>query len=127
MDIFDFTTPTAENSYCVFERKLEENPLICFHITPIENKDSIIKNGFQLRHAAGKLESISFAEKSKHCIEHRSQCYPNQECVIFVVEFDGDIPREGLAKVNMDIYLRDENIEYTIHGYCVVPSEFEYL
>lgn len=86
---YQLITPTENNGYCVFEQCMEDDDQVFFHMTPAENKDAIIKNGFcsSKELGSGELISVSYAKRSSGCFANLGT-YLKSEFVIFAVRFE---------------------------------------
>ncbi|MCF6343701.1 MAG: hypothetical protein L3J15_03345 [Devosiaceae bacterium] len=69
---YPIPTDLEKRQYCVFPNELEEDPLILFHATPIENVSSIIKNGLKIPdpNKEGALPSVFFGARSAVALTH---------------------------------------------------------
>lgn len=119
--IYEFTAPTEETRYRLFDEKFEDNPLVLFHTTPIKNVQSIIKSGFRF---GPSLKSVSYAFKSSSCLSHRGKVQ-NEDFAVFVVEFES-LDSKGIKINSSDIHVFDEQIQPKIIGYCVIPKEYQH-
>ena len=124
---FELVTPTELNSYCVFERKLEDDPLVLFHLTPKSNYDSITENGFLSAASlgTGDLPSVSYAKQSSGCFANKG-VIAEEDLVIFAVRFE-TLEQEGVAVNLSDIHVCKDEIQPVILGYCEVPKGYTIL
>ena len=120
----DLTPPTENNSYCLFPRILEENPLVLFHATPKRHFEAIVISGF--RSAAelglGVLNAVSYAKQSSSCLAHIGN-EVREDYVVFAVEFD-TLQQQGIADNFSDIHVYKPEIQPDVLGYCEIPKGF---
>ena len=118
---YDFVTPTEENDYCIFREELENNSLVLFHATPLNNLTSIVTNGFYsaARLGVGELSSVSYAKRSSGCLAHMGEI--SKDFVVFAVEFR-TLDQEGITVNHSDIHVYREDIQPIILRYCEVPE-----
>jgi hypothetical protein len=125
-----FPDNPARTGYCVFDKALEDDPLVLFHATPLYNFDNIIKHGFMPGIATGKsdLKSVSFAYKSSSVIElamQRRAGYREEYC-IFAVRYRADV----LSRTRGALWcIHDDSLTPPpeIIGYCIVPTNYQHV
>ena len=121
MKEYNFIEPSEAKNYCFFEKNLESDPLILFHITPAINFEPICREGFKFKK---KLQSVSYAYNSSSCLAHRGQNI-TEDYVAFVVRFETLKIKE--IRINpSDIHVDSEEIQPEILGYCFVPKEYKF-
>lgn len=120
---WDLITPTEDNGYSMFEKKLEGCNLIFFHVTPKTNFESIIKNGFlsKAKLEGEGLDTVSYARQSSGCLAHINN-QASEDLVIFAVEFS-TLEDKNIYNNHSDIHV-DEKTQPTILGYCEIPKGF---
>jgi len=122
---YPYEKPKEENRFNLFPRELENDSFVFFHGTADANRESIIKNGFQI---SGRLPSVSFARNSglalKYACEKRNDESPNG-CIL-AVRFDSiDKPEMKLECFGIHVYKFDP--QPSIVGYCVIPAEYRFV
>ena len=123
---YEVVTPNEENGYCIFQAKLENNPLVLFHLTPKRNFDSIISQGFLSASEleTGELESVSYAKKSSACFANKGNEI-TEDLVAFAVEFN-TLEKVGIVVNSSDIHVYKRDIQPTIQGYCELPRGYKF-
>lgn len=124
MQRWELITPTEENSFCLFEQALEDNPLVLFHATPKRHFHSITKSGFRSATELGlaELSSVSYAKRSSSCLAHIGNDV-KEAYVVFAVEFD-TLQQQGIKDNPSDIHVYKSEIQPHILGYCEIPEGF---
>lgn len=126
---YDFPETPSSSGYCVFPTALEDDELVLFHATPLDNLETIIRDGFRIPDPTGVhgLASVSFGKRSIASLTHAMtmrRTRPGPYCIIAVRY--SSLDRKGL-KVNADDihdYTLDPAPE--IIGFCVVPGTYEH-
>lgn len=69
IEIFELIEPTEENGYCVFDKQLEDDDSVFFHMTPASNMGAILTNNFKSAKelGIGEVQSVSYANRSSGC------------------------------------------------------------
>ncbi len=132
MTIVEYTFPVnpAATDYCVFPEALENDELVCFHATPIENYEAIIKQGFKIPDLTGTtgLQSVSFAKRSNAALTHAINLRltnPGKYCILAVLY--ATLERDGLKINYSDIYDYTLSPAPEIIGYCIVPETYMHI
>jgi hypothetical protein len=125
-----FPENPAATGYCFFPAELEDDDLVFFHATPVNNIESIIEHGFRIPDKSGVkgLPSVSFAKKSVGALNHAMsmrQKRPGEYCIL-AVRYQ-TLDRVGL-KVNYDD-IHDYTLEPhpEVISYCKVPASYQHL
>lgn len=124
MEMWELISPTEENSFCLFEQALEDNPLVLFHATPKRHFDSIANSGFRsaAELGSGELSSVSYAKRSSSCLTHIRNDV-KEAYVVFAVKFD-TLQQQGIQDNPSDIHVYKREIQPYILGYCEIPKGF---
>jgi hypothetical protein len=125
MKIFELITPTEENGYCVFTSDLEDDEHVFFHMTPAENQDSIIKEGFRSAQelGVGTLTSVSYAKRSSFCFANLGITL-SSGFVIFAVRFESGALEE-IVNNRSDIHVYKHYLQPEILGLVRIPAGFK--
>ena len=87
---YDFPNNPAATGYCIFPADIEDDPLVVFHATPLENETAIVEDGFKADpNGVSKLQSVSFAKRSLGALTHAMGRRGNAavDWVIFAVRY----------------------------------------
>lgn len=126
---YDFPENPSASGYCVFPAALEEDGLVLFHATPIENQETIFREGFQIPDPTGDrgLPSVSFGKRSISALTHAMfmrRTRPGAYCIIAVRY--SSLERNGLKVNASDIHDYTLDPAPEIIGFCVVPETYEH-
>ncbi len=127
---YPFPAEPAATEYCVFPSHLEEDGLVLFHATPIENLEVILKHGFKIPDPTGDngLPSTSFARRSNAALTHamiRRKSLAQDYCII-AVRYE-TLNRKGLRENLSDIHDFTLDPQPQIVGYCIVPGSYKHI
>jgi hypothetical protein len=123
---YDFPKSPAATGYCLFPAELEDNPLIVFHATPVENEAAILKEGFKADpKGVSKLQSVSFAKRSVGALTHAMGRRGNDavDWVIFAVRYQSFA---NIKENTIDIHDYKLDPAPEIIGRCLVPASYEH-
>lgn len=128
---YPFPTNLGERHYCVYPDALENDTLVLFHATPIENAASIQENGFEFPdpNNEGALSSISFAARSSGALSHamtKRVTHGGDYC-IFAVRYPAlDYPH--IEGAGTDFVLDYQlNPAPELIGFCIVPESYRFI
>ncbi len=130
MTEYPFPTDLEDRSYCVFPDELEQDDLVLFHGTPLENLASIRGNGFRLPRPDDNnpLTGVSFARKSSLAFSHamnKRKSHLGDYCIIAVRYMSMDFPHivnDGAGIVHD--YKLDPLPQCV--GFCIVPESYQF-
>jgi len=121
---FDLIVPAEENGYCIFQKELEENPLVFFHLTPSRNFNSIVLKGFLSAKelGIGDLTSVAYAKRSSSCFANKGNI-ATEDLIVFAVKFN-NLNQKGIKDNPSDIFVYLKEVQPTILGYCDIHKGY---
>ena len=122
---YPFLGAAEERDYCVFSDELENDPLIAFHGTALQNLNPILEDGFAFTR---ELQSLSFARRSALALKYASEARTRDspEGCILVVRFKSlEVP--GIAVEHSIIHVYKLNEQPAVIGFCTVPSSYRFV
>lgn len=129
IEIVDFPKDLADAAYRVFSPALEQDELVLFHGTYLDNLEAIIQDGFRIPDAKGEtgLASVSFARWSNYAVEHvlnKRRNRPGDYCII-AVRYE-TLQRVGIKSNYSDIHDFTLDPAPKIIAYCIIPAAYEH-
>ena len=123
----NLVNPTNGNEYCAFEKYLEDDASVFFHMTNAVNMGSIVEKGFmssQQLNATG-LGSVSYAKKNSSCFAHLGNS-SDKDLVIFAVRFDlSEIGNANTKEDASTLLVFSNDLQPEILGYVALPYGYE--
>lgn len=119
--LLKFINPDEQNEYCAFEKYLEDDKSVFFHMTDANNMKSIDENGFMSSQklTATGLNSVSYAKTSMSCFAHLGN-EVDADLVIIAVRFD-------LLEVQKFNEVEEDACTLTVFNCNLQPEIFGYI
>ncbi|MCP1518890.1 hypothetical protein J2Y74_003200 [Pseudomonas migulae] len=136
MTEYPFPWPNETKGYTLFPSDLEDDQLVLFHGTSIDNFEAIINDGFKSGKSIGNgtdpvnlLGSVSYAKRSNQSLSHvcsARDLHKGGVFVVFATRFDS-IDSPYIANNAIDIHVLDPNIQPSIICYCIIPENYKFI
>jgi hypothetical protein len=131
MAVTEYTFPSNPEalSYRLFPSDLENDQLVFFHVTPIENYELIVRDGFKIPgpNSRSGLSSVTFAKESIAALTHGMQkriSFPGDYCIIVVRYSEADMPRLRINSSDVNDF--EMATQPAIIGHMTVPSAYSH-